>query len=244
MKYDGNKKVGRGIIIVNETFDDPRMHRQGADKDRGYFREIYDKLRINYENNDIYDVNGKTIGEKIESFVGHPETKNSSAIFIAISSHGGKDGLINGTSGAINLGEIFAYFYKYKPLLSIPKVFLIQACRGSEIQRIQVPDGLPPSPESRESYNYATSTSDTLIAYATGDGYVSWRDPVNGSWFVKDLRDCIMDRQFDGCHLADLLTICTDRVISTYHKDGTETPSYQSTLRKRLLFPPSAPVTS
>ena len=245
MKYDGNKKVGHGIIIVNETFDDRKLlKRDGADKDHEYFRVIYDKLKINCENNDFYNVNAKTIDHNIKSFVKHPETENSSAIFVAISSHGGEDGIINGTSGTINLGKIFAYFYQHKPLLSIPKVFLIQACRGSETQRKQEQDGLPSSPDSRVSSNYATSTSDTLIVYATGDGYTAWRDTENGSWFVKDLRECIMDAQFDGRHLVDLLTICTDRVISTHYKGATETPSFQSTLRKFLLFPPFAPVTS
>ena len=199
MKYVGNKKVGRGIIIVNKTFDDPKLNnREGAEKDREYFREIYDKLKINHENNDFYDVNANTIDYNIDSFVRHPETEKSSAIFVAISSHGGEDGIINGTSGTIKLGKIFAYFYQHKPLLSIPKVFLIQACRGSETQRRQKHDGLPSSPDSRVSSNYATSTSDTLIVYATGDGYTAWRDTENGSWFVKDLRDCIMDAQFDG----------------------------------------------
>ena len=242
MRYFSNDKVGRGIIIVNEKFD-IQIDRQGADKDREYFREIYDKLKIDYENNDFYNIDSSAIDYNINTFIKHPDTVKSSAIFIAISSHGGKDGVINGTKGTINLGNIFAYFYQYKPLLSIPKVFLIQACRGSETQMAQE-DGPSSSPYSKESSNYATSTSDTLIVYATGDGYTAWRDPQKGSWFVKDLRDCINDTQHDGRHLAELLTICTNRVISTHCKGATETPSFQSTLRRFLLFPPFAQVTS
>ena len=185
----------------------------------------------------------------IKNFASHHDTKKCSVIFIAISSHGGANGSIDGTNGKINLGDIFAHFYDNKPLLSIPKVFLIQACRGTGTQLSQEHHKSNSVSDSTQSSNYATNTSDTLFAtntsdtlivYATGDGLRAWRDPENGSWFVRDLRDCIYDEKHAGRHFSDLLTICTNRVITTHRSDATETLSFQSTLRKFLLFPSSA----
>ena len=238
--YSGNK-IGRGIIIVNEHFDNPRLEeRTGAQKDQEYFRDIYHKFNIDCENNDFYNVDAESMDYNIKNFASHPDTKKCSVIFVAISSHGGANGSIDGKNGKINLGNIFARFYDNKPLLSIPKVFLIQACRGTGTQLNQEHDGPSSASDSIKSSNYATNTSDTLIVYATGDGFRAWRDRENGSWFVKDLRDCICDEKNAGRHFSDLLTICTNRVITTHCSDATETPSFQSTLRKFLLFPSSA----
>ena len=44
--YSGNK-IGHGIIIVNENFDNPKLRkRKGAQKDQEYFRDIYHKFNI------------------------------------------------------------------------------------------------------------------------------------------------------------------------------------------------------
>ena len=244
-------KVGRGIIIVNEKFDG-QNNRVGADKDRMYFRQIYDKLGIDYANNDYYNQTASEMSRNLYNFTHHPSNLGKSVIFIAISSHGGNNGQIGGKRGTITLSEIFQFFYDDKALLSIPKVFLIQACRGTKTQGRVVMDDINISSSSASPHglsamptltnNFSTSTSDTLIVYATGDGFVAWRDEEHGSWFVKELRDCILSEKYNDMHLVDLLTICTNSVISNHviknsKHQLTETPSYQSTLKKFLRFP-------
>ena len=50
--------------------------------------------------------------------------------------------------------------------------------------------------------NYA----DTLIAYATLPGYVSYRDTYNGSWFIQILCEVFMNHAYD-MHVQDLFNM-------------------------------------
>ena len=83
--------------------------------------------------------------------------------------------------------------------MDIPKLLLIQACRGEERSRgISLSDqedatgfvGHPvfpppgsPAPGSRNIVEY----SDMIIARSTIPGYVSFRNTGLGSWFIQDL---------------------------------------------------------
>ena len=63
-----------------------------------------------------------------------------------------------------------------------PKVFFIQACRGSDIDHGVVRSN------TRQVANEVTSwplDADILIHFATPEGYFAWRDPMKGSWFIQ-----------------------------------------------------------
>lgn len=57
-------------------------------------------------------------------------------------------------------------------------------------------------PYKLSSRNYA----DTLIAYATLPGYVSYRDSLNGSWFIQILCEVFMNYAYER-HVQDLFTM-------------------------------------
>uniref|UniRef100_A0A3Q4G4G9 Caspase family p20 domain-containing protein n=1 Tax=Neolamprologus brichardi TaxID=32507 RepID=A0A3Q4G4G9_NEOBR len=71
-----------------------------------------------------------------------------------------------------------------------PKVFLIQACQGSNIQRgvqlMETDDDTSPLTIPEEA--------DVLVAMATVEDHVSVRDPSVGSWFVQSLCEQLKER--------------------------------------------------
>lgn len=63
------------------------------------------------------------------------------------------------------------------------------------------------NPKSNQPLNYDMQTirndADTLIAYATLPGYVSYRDMYNGSWFIQILCEVFMNFACE-LHVQDL----------------------------------------
>ncbi|XP_021933181.1 caspase-1-like isoform X2 [Zootermopsis nevadensis] len=89
-------------------------------------------------------------------------------------------------------------------LVGKPKIFFIQACRGT-----MVDSGVSVDVTDSYTTSYVLPTqADILIAYSTvdgTDGYYSWRNPRSGSWFIQAL---CHELQTHG-RTRDLLTLLT-----------------------------------
>ena len=232
---------GQGLIIVNEKFKNAPI-RDGAKKDMQYLKEIYNKLNIDCEYHVHKDIKGYSIAGLVGDFSEKIDPE-CSVIFVSISSHGEDGGKILGTDGrSVELSELIKAFQLKTELLGIPKVFLIQACRGSkeEIQYGDADAGEDEAPPPQ----YATSSGDTIICYSTGEGNVSYRSSKDGSWFIRILHSCIMDPRYRNLHFAEMMTVCCNLAVKEFHiiktsqgrEKVTETPAYYSTLRKFIRF--------
>ena len=240
LNYPIEGREGQGLIIVNENFK-TSSKRTGATKDLQHLEAIYDKLRINFRGNSFYDLRGNDMLDKVELFASQLAF-DTPAIFVSLSTHGAKGGEVLGSDDReVSIGKIIECFHNNETLLSIPKVFIIQACRGEDRETRYSDADAPTALQRQKSVRFATKISDTLIAYSTGEGYVSWRDTTNGSWFIKVLHDCIMDVRYSNLHFVEILTVCSNLIIKgcvakEAERSLTETPSYYSTLRKFLRF--------
>ena len=240
MKKDSDGYIGRAVIIVNKDFN--RSTREGSDKDRENLENLFTNLNVNFavcENKTSDQMN--TI---LTSFANLD--KETSIVFVAISTHGGENNSIQGVDNAsIKIDDVIDLFQKNVKLRGKPKVFLIQACRGTLVDFS--------SPHSSDDYEFgayesdaqpiehtfATNTSDVLIAYATSNRYKAWRDKMNGSWFITELKKTLND--FPQNHLTDILTICAHNVIHKYQtvhngQIATETCNFHSSLTKFIYF--------
>ena len=238
-KYYPMGESRQGLIIVNKTFDDKDLLREGAEEDRTYLKEIYEHLDVKYDKvednlkeNEMFD----TI-DKFSKNIKLP----CSVIFVSISTHGKENMGLMGVEGRyISVGEIVKCFEK-KELLGIPKVFIIQACKGKITEEKRKSKRDNSHDESTIPTQYSTKLGDVLIAYSTSEGCVSYRNSEYGSWYIKELRDCILNAGCENMHFAEILTICTNRIIKYYSdtdetSEFTQTPSYSSTLRRFLKF--------
>ena len=73
-----------------------------------------------------------------------------------------------------------------------PKLIFLQACQGT-----QMDEGVPVVKNTETDSVFASYKvpihSDFLIAHSTISGYYSWRNTVQGSWFIQSLTRYQMD---------------------------------------------------
>ncbi|XP_053281787.1 caspase-9 isoform X1 [Pleuronectes platessa] len=141
-----------------------------------------------------------------------------------------------------------------------PKLFFIQACGGGERDTgFEVsPDEVEPSfrgaddqtdaiPMSSSSDSLSTpdepdaratlpTPSDILVSYSTFPGYVSWRDPKLGSWYVETM-DLVLEENAAIDDLVTMLMMVNNEVSQNSAKGlYKQMPGSFNFLRKLLYF--------
>ncbi|XP_024148630.1 caspase-9 isoform X2 [Oryzias melastigma] len=178
-------------------------------------------------------------------------------------SHNRFPGAVYGVDGLyVSVQEITNYLNgQHCPSLQgKPKIFFIQACGGGEKDTgFEVsPEEAKPSigrdgdqtdaiPISSSSDSLSTSDevdaratlptpSDILVSYSTFPGYVSWRDPAAGSWYVEVL-DSILEENAAILDLATMLMMVNNEVSQNSAKGlYKQMPGSFNFLRKHLYF--------
>lgn len=87
--------------------------------------------------------------------------------------------------------------------------------------------------------------SDFLIAHSTIAGFYSWRNTVQGSWFIQSLTRIVDDHALKR-DLVTMLTMTSKRVAREYESSSSreefnnkkQTPFFYSTLTQKLFFDP------
>ena len=107
-------------------------------------------------------------------------------------SHGGENGEIHAADDKYPVQELWENFLgdNCKSLIGKPKLFFIQACRGSNIDpgvslKHKFSDEL--QVDSTETVNVIPKLADLLVMYSTAEGHYSFRNTVYGSWFIQAL---------------------------------------------------------
>nr|CCW28913.1 Caspase 9 [Channa striata] len=178
-------------------------------------------------------------------------------------SHSRFPGAVYGVDGqCISVQNITNYLNgQHCPSLqSKPKLFFIQACGGDEKDTgFEVSsDEAEPSPGGADDQTDAIpmssssdslsmsdevdakaslpTPSDILVSYSTFPGYVSWRDPQSGSWYVETL-DRILEENAAVHDLATMLTMVNNDVSQNSAKGlYKQMPGSFNFLRKFLYF--------
>lgn len=98
-------------------------------------------------------------------------------------------------------------------------MIFVQACRGSKLDpgyQMLAVDGTGCFGNSDSSTSLVPvkipTHADFLIYRSTFKGFFSWRNPVNGSWFIQDLTSVFQSNQSKGYDLLTLLTLVNRRV--------------------------------
>ena len=174
-------------------------------------------------------------------------------------SHGNGEGILGIDSEAIPVDDITAKFQggdQCPQLVTKPKLFFFQACRGDvDDKGYHVPRG----PSSQDVYADSDnlqempvklpSDADFLIAYSTTKGYVSHRRFTDdtrfasahgeslGSWFIS----CLVQVLRANSHKEDLMTMLTrvNKAMSEFYTEGTgrkQISCQLSMLTKKVYF--------
>ncbi|XP_011196246.2 caspase-like [Zeugodacus cucurbitae] len=217
-----HKNRGLALIFNHETFDVRTIEpRTGTNVDCENLTKVLKKLDF-----DVNVFNDCRLNELKQQLVRASQMDHSEndCILVVILSHG-EHGYIYAKDVQYKLDAIWSYFTPQKcpSLAGKPKLFFIQACQGDEcdpgvtLNRHTETDG-----DSSMSYKIPLY-ADFLIAYSTIPGFVSWRNPELGSWFIHAL---YTELEMNGKRL-DILTLLTfvcRRVAIDWQSYAPDTP--------------------
>ncbi|XP_048509283.1 caspase-like isoform X2 [Athalia rosae] len=191
----------RGVaVIFNHVHFKEMATRTGTVRDCRNLTEALTDL--GFEVRVYEDPKIKTITTVLKSVAAEDHT-DADCLLVAAMSHG-ESGLLHSNDELYAVDKLWNYFTgdQCPTLAGKPKLFFIQACRGSRLdQGVRV---------SHETDSVAASYSipayaDIMVAYSTYDGFYSWRNPDAGSWFVQAI---CKELALNG-KSRDLLTIMT-----------------------------------
>ncbi|XP_023326454.1 caspase isoform X3 [Eurytemora carolleeae] len=214
VKINGNdtystegKRRGICMIFENDMFhtDLGLSKRKGSNVDRVLMIDVFTKLQ--FEVRVFQNLTTTEILQKLEAarFEDH---SHSDMFAIVILSHG-NEGILYGYDRPYAVQKIWEPFTaaNCEDLAGKPKLFFIQACQGSQIDHgVTVEEKKKSRTETDGFASYRTPLhSDFMIAHSTVAGYYSWRNTVQGSWFIQVLGAALLV----NASKVDLITILT-----------------------------------
>ncbi|XP_026004602.1 caspase-8-like [Astatotilapia calliptera] len=252
-----SRPVGLCVIINNNNFK-YGSQRRGTDKDAQSLAEVFSWLGFRVLmckdlNKDQMDQALTFVASLADmsqlqkfnfkewdgsSFVDPQQVlEHGDAFICSILSHG-KKGVVLGTDrNPLPIKEITRKFRgcHQSVLTGKPKVFLIQACQGSNIQHgaqlMETDDDTSPSTIPEDA--------DVLVAMATVEDHAAIRDPFDGSWFVQSLCEQLKERCPRGEDIVSILHYVNNDVA---HRETSslakQMPEVRFTLRKKLVLQP------
>lgn len=246
-KYDmTHEKRGIAYIFNIRKFRDPKHKtRHGSLIDTKQFKKALENL--GFHEDDIFvcrDFTAKEMLETLEKFdQNHPEF-NIDCFVCAILSHGGKNDVIYGFEGKVELDELLSCLRpdRCPSLTGIPKLIFIQACRGKQID-VGVERNDAEKTEAEIITSKIPIMADMLVFYSSSKKYPSIKHKRKGSCFMQTLSKTLMNygTEYD---IMKLLTAVCNRVASFEFvnpdnpecSDCKQMPQIMSTLLKRLKF--------
>ena len=214
--------------------------RDGTQKDANRLRDLFSKFKFAVK--EYQNLKRKDIDKLMENVHDSNEHKQMCCFVMFILAHGGTYKDEDATGEEFKGG---AYFITSKGekvpvldikkslentpgLMGIPKLLILQSCRGSTMDQGLSPDGRIPN------------GSDFLLSFATLHGYAAFRHQNNGSYFIQYLCDTFNEKNIAHYDVVSLMTQVTGKVADEDLKEGCITrkqnPETTFTFRRLLYF--------
>ncbi|CAL8267971.1 unnamed protein product [Boreogadus saida] len=231
--------IGTCVIINNKNFHKSTgMNiRNGTDLDAGGAMKTFSDLGYKMKM-----ANDLTVAEleKLLLIVSKEDHSGSASFVCVLLSHG-DEGIFYGTDGFTELKKLTGMFRgdRCKTLVAKPKLFFIQACRGTLLD-----DGIQTDSSCDQSSDRIPVEADFLYAYSTAPGYYSWRNTTNGSWFMQALCE-MLKKHSSQLELMQIMTRVNHKVALNF-ESASSTPGFSakkqipciiSMLTKDFYFP-------
>lgn len=239
-------KRGLCLIIENDMFSTNLglSKRKGSSIDRMLMIKTF--TRLEFEVRVYQNLSSKDIERALEKASLEDHSKHE-MFAVVILSHG-NEGILYGYDSAYPAHKIWEPFTadKCASLIGKPKMFFLQACQGSKVDHgvaVKASHGRT-STDSFASYRTPLH-ADFLLAHSTVAGYYSWRNTVQGSWFIQVLGSALLTNYAD----QDVLTILSKvaKVVATEYESNSsraefnnkkQIPFIYSTLTNKLFIQP------
>ncbi|XP_056137036.1 caspase-3a isoform X2 [Lampris incognitus] len=232
--------IGQCIIINNKNFDirTGMNKRNGTDVDAANVMNSFGKLGYKVK---VY--NDQTVDQiKHVLTAASKEDHSCSASFACVLLSHGDEGVFFGTDASIELKSLTSLFRGdlCKSLVGKPKLFFIQACRGTDLD-----GGIETDSGEDGSTAKIPVEADFLYAYSTAPGYYSWRNTMTGSWFIQSLCEMI-NKYGKELELLHIMTRVNHKVAVEFESVSNspgfdakkQIPCIVSMLTKEMYFTP------
>jgi len=254
--YDGIKNPY--VLVMNNVnfYNDPRP-RNGARHDRDNLKRFIKEAGFRSVK-EHFDLRKKQMLDILEETRLNGALAEHDSFICIIMSHGNEEGILGIDSQAIPVDDITAKFQggdQCPQLVTKPKLFFLQACRGDvDDKGYYVPRGPSSQDVYADSDNFQEmpvklpSDADFLIAYSTTRGYVSHRRFTDsartaaaygeslGSWFIS----CLVQVLLANSYKEDLMTMLTrvNKAMSEFYTEGgsKQISCQLSMLTKKVYF--------
>ncbi|XP_031843392.1 caspase-1-like isoform X2 [Nomia melanderi] len=194
------KHKRRGVALIFNHINFKKMaSRKGSIKDSKDLTQTLN--RLGFEIREYVDPTVQTISSILKVTAAEDHT-DADCLVVVTMSHG-ESGLLYSADNVYPVDMLWAHFTgdRCSTLVGKPKLFFIQACRGSKLE-----NGVQVMHETDGASSYTIPThADIMVAYSTFDGFYSWRNPDAGSWFIQAL----CEELNENGRTRDLLTIMT-----------------------------------
>lgn len=238
-EYNMNHRSrGKAIIFNHEYFNLEFLKpRHGTNLDRD--RLIRSMKTLGFEVTAHNNFTTREVMETLES-LSKEDHSDCDCICITVMSHGSM-------SFVFSKDSLYSYDSLWRnftaencpTLAGKPKIFLIQACKGSAFDDgFSIPYSSTETDACCSSYKIP-GFADFLVAHSTIPGFVSWRDRDEGSWFIQSVCKELDDygKQYD---LLKLLTFVNQRVAICFETDTNlrqkQMPCISSMLTRLVKF--------
>lgn len=231
--------IGQCIIINNKNFDrrTGMNQRNGTDVDAANALKVFAKFGYKVK---VY--NDQTVDQmKQVLMAASKDDHGRSASFVCVLLSHGDEGVFFGTDGSIELKYLTSLFRgdRCKSLAGKPKLFFIQACRGTDLDAGIETDSGDDGPTK------IPVEADFLYAFSTAPGYYSWRNTMTGSWFMQSLCEMI-GKYGKDLELLHIMTRVNHKVAVEFESVSTapgfnakkQIPCIVSMLTKEMYFSP------
>ncbi|XP_013414929.1 caspase-3 isoform X1 [Lingula anatina] len=241
------KHVRRGmaIIVNNRNFEEKteQGERIGTDVDAGALANLFMDLGFEVTR---YDNLSTMEMMSVMRQAAQEDHSDADCFACAFLSHG-IEGRIYGTNGLISI-DLLLSFFKGDKCLSLagkPKLFFIQACRGKKNDEgVDIPLDETDSATEPKVRRIPTE-ADYMVAYSVAPGYYSWRNSVDGSWFVQGLVQ-VLKEFHQEMELLQMMTLVNKVVAEEFASDTgyeynsgmKQIPTIVSRLTKFVYFRP------
>ena len=239
--YNMNHKR-RGIALIFSHVNFKKLEtRVGGEKDS---QELAQTLKyLGFDVRVYIDSNVKTILSTVQNAAAEDHT-DADCLVVAAMSHG-ESGVLYAADNVYPVDMLWSPFLgnRCPSLAGKPKLFFIQSCRGTKLDNgveiIHETDSTP----SATTYSLP-AYADIMVAYSTYDGFYSWRNPDNGSWFIQALCQ-ELNKNWKTHDLLRMMTAVVRRVSIEYQSfipqkesfhQKKQVPSLVSMLTRLLFF--------
>ncbi|XP_032664632.1 caspase-1-like [Odontomachus brunneus] len=247
-RYNMNHK-NRGICVIfnHEEFEIGGFdRREGSSVDAMKLEKSFGNLGFDVMVHD--NLTHREVIDVLDELSNKTDHRDNDCICIVVLTHGLQNDMISAKDAIYKTDKLWKPFTadNCPTLAGKPKLFFIQACRGEEVDNgvVLSPRSLSTT-DSVSSYKIPTH-ADILIAHSSAQGFYTWRNPTDGTWYVSCLCE-ILNKYGTELDLLSMLTMTARKVAIDYAsynpEDSTrhekkQVPSLTSLLLRTVYFPP------